>query len=151
MAPGGYEEGERGGRGGKGRGVLSGTRQSTFRRGRARSVGTGKAFRAKMKFKKLKLREGEAMMGYMEDMERDAGNGENAGNIGMGERRRAEAGNGRGNPEPEVGSNKEREEEKEQNKRNRTKEKKAFFKKTRTGQPVMKTRIDKLLETIKKG
>ena len=32
--------------------------------------------------------------------------------------------------------------------RNRTKEKKAFFKKTRRGQPVMKTRIDRLLESI---
>jgi len=34
-------------------------------------------------------------------------------------------------------------------KRNRTKEKKAFFKKTRSGQPVMSSRINKLLENIK--
>ncbi len=34
-------------------------------------------------------------------------------------------------------------------KRNRTKEKKAFFKKTRSGQPVMSSRINKLLEDIR--
>ncbi len=34
-------------------------------------------------------------------------------------------------------------------KRNRTKEKKAFFKKTRSGQPVMSSRINKLLQNIK--
>ena len=34
-------------------------------------------------------------------------------------------------------------------KRNRTKEKKAFFKKTRSGQPVMNSRINKLLKDLR--
>ena len=140
--------------------VMTGDRQSTHRR-----PGTGKpvhqdanskrASHVRRQYKKLKKRLGGEVKTY--DLEAlEALQSENAIPSTSGEDRSGlptpederDLASGKGRAGTSVPPRETTKADARPPRRNRTKEKKGFFKKTRSGQPVMKTRIDKLLNTI---